>query len=160
MNKYFYHYQTPADLDDLFLYSDGEALTGVCFRDQKEGEERMLPIFSDAIRWLDHYFQEGRTDELPKHRLEGLTPFRQEVLDELLQIPYGGLTTYGEIAKRIGKKHGSRMSAQAVGQAVGWNPLCILIPCHRVIGKDGKMTGYGGGLANKIAVLRREGHEL
>jgi methylated-DNA-[protein]-cysteine S-methyltransferase len=89
-----------------------------------------------------------------------LTPFRQAVIDEMLQIPYGATVSYGDIAKAIVKKRGGRASAQAVGGAVGWNPICIIIPCHRVIGADGSLTGYGGGLGNKVSLLAHEGTEI
>jgi methylated-DNA-[protein]-cysteine S-methyltransferase len=85
-----------------------------------------------------------------------LTPFRQAVIDEMLQIPYGSTVSYGDMAKAIAKKRGGRVSAQAVGGAVGWNPICIIIPCHRVIGADGSLTGYGGGLENKVSLLAHE----
>lgn len=87
-----------------------------------------------------------------------LTAFRQEVMERLKAIPYGQTTTYGAIAKQIAAKKGmSRISAQAVGGAVGWNPIGIIVPCHRVIGANGALTGYGGGLQNKIALLKLEG---
>jgi methylated-DNA-[protein]-cysteine S-methyltransferase len=89
-----------------------------------------------------------------------LTPFRQAVIDEMLRIPYGATVSYGDIAKAIVKKRGGRASAQAVGGAVGWNPICIIIPCHRVIGADGSLTGYGGGLENKVSLLAHEGIEM
>ena len=82
---------------------------------------------------------------------------RQAVIDEMLRIPYGATTSYGDIARAIAKKRGGRVSAQAVGGAVGWNPICIIIPCHRVIGADGSLTGYGGGLGNKASLLAHEG---
>ena len=83
------------------------------------------------------------------------------VSEVMESIPFGQTVTYGDIAKRIATKLGKvRMSAQAVGGAVGWNPICIIIPCHRVIGAGGKLIGYGGGLKNKIALLKHEGVEL
>ena len=84
--------------------------------------------------------------------MEGLTPFRKTVLDVVSEIPFGETMTYGEIAKRL-----KINSAQAVGGAVGWNPICLIVPCHRVMGANGKLTGYGGGLHNKIALLKLEG---
>ena len=88
-----------------------------------------------------------------------MTPFRKEVLSRLMEIPYGETVTYGEIAQEIAQKRSTtgRMSAQAVGGAVGWNPICIMIPCHRVIGADGSLTGYGGGIENKRWLLVHEG---
>lgn len=112
-------------------------------------------------RWLDSYFAGAAPDWLPPMRLDGATPFRRMVSEEMQRLPFGTVVTYGDIAKRIAAKLGKvRMSAQAVGGAVGWNPICILIPCHRVIGAGGKLTGYGGGLKNKIALLKHEGVEL
>ena len=112
-------------------------------------------------RWLDGYFASAAPDWVPPMRLEGATPFRRMVSDEMRRIPFGQTVTYGDITKRVAAKLGkNRMSAQAVGGAVGWNPICIIIPCHRVIGAGGKLTGYGGGLKNKIALLKHEGVEL
>ena len=109
-------------------------------------------------RWLDGYFAGAAPDWLPPMRLDGVTPFRHLVSEEMQRLPFGTVATYGDIAKRVAAKLGkSRMSAQAVGGAVGWNPICIIIPCHRVIGAGGKLTGYGGGLKNKIALLKHEG---
>ena len=111
--------------------------------------------------WLDDYFACAAPDWLPPMRLDGATPFRRMVSEEMQRLPFGTVATYGDIAKRIASKLGqSRMSAQAVGGAVGWNPICIIIPCHRVIGAGGKLTGYGGGMKNKIALLKHEGVEL
>ena len=112
-------------------------------------------------RWLDGYFAGAAPDWVPPMRLEGATPFRRMVSEEMLRLPFGTVATYGDIAKQIASKLGKvRMSAQAVGGAVGWNPICIIIPCHRVIGAGGKLTGYGGGLKNKIVLLKHEGVEL
>ena len=94
---------------------------------------------------------------LPEIYIENLTPFRKEVLNIVKGIPFGQTMTYGEIARQIARERGiSRMSAQAVGQAVGWNPVCLIIPCHRVIGADGSLTGYGGGVKNKKLLLAHE----
>ena len=110
-----------------------------------------------AVKWLDIYFAGGRPDFLPPYRLVDVTPFRQQVMDLLLAVPYGRTVTYGELAKGLAEKNGrGRMSAQAVGQAVGWNPIGIMIPCHRVLGSDGRLTGYAGGMTNKQALLRLE----
>lgn len=110
-----------------------------------------------AVKWLDIYFAGGRPDFLPPYELRNVTPFRQQVMDLLLAIPYGQTVTYGELAKRLAEANGrERMSAQAVGQAVGWNPIGIMIPCHRVLGAGGSLTGYAGGIGNKAALLRLE----
>jgi len=157
-------YKTPAGFSDILLFSDGEYLTGLCFagsRDAKKhsvcAESRELPVFCEAVNWLNVYFEGGIPKRPPAYRIEGLTDFRKEVMDIMLSIPYGETVTYGEIAESIAKKHGiKRMSAQAVGGAVGWNPLCLIVPCHRVMGANGAVTGYGGGIENKIALLKLE----
>ena len=156
-------YETPRDFDDLWMSSDGVALTGLWFegsRDrvkrQADYVERDLPVFRETRRWLDLYFSGRRPDFTPDFRIDGLTPFREEVLKALLAIPYGETVSYGEIAAAIAEKRGGRMSAQAVGGAVGWNPVCIVVPCHRVVGADGSLTGYGGGVRNKALLLELE----
>ena len=143
-------------------------LTGLWFegsRDERShsGEcgMKQSETCSLARRWLDGYFAGAVPDWVPPMRLEGATPFRRMVSEVMESIPFGQTVTYGDIAKRIAAKLGkTRMSAQAVGGAVGWNPICIIIPCHRVIGAGGKLTGYGGGMKNKIALLKHEGVEL
>ena len=162
---YTRHYATPPGFDDLLMASDGEVLTGLSFcgsRDESrfigQKEEKDLPVFHAASHWLDIYFSGRQPDFTPAYRLDGLTPFRREVFGIMERIPFGRLMTYGELAQQIAGHRGSgRMSAQAVGGAVGWNPICIIVPCHRVIGANGNLTGYGGGLHNKIALLRLEG---
>ena len=160
-------YHTPDGMADLVLESDGEFLTGVRFAasakvsDSSGTKTQLLPVFKQAIRWLDEYFSGHAPDVLPPYRISGLTDFRRDVISVLLSIPYGQTMTYGEIAGLLAKRRGiDRMSAQAVGGAVGWNPLCILIPCHRVVGSSRRLTGYGGGMENKIALLRGEGIDL
>ena len=161
---YRWIYSTPDGLDDLYMSSDGEYLTGLWFAESKDaskhsiqGEEKELPIFRETLSWLDIYFSGKEPDFIPKYKIQGLTIFRQEVLDIMNTIPYGKTLTYGEIAERIAGNRGmKRMSSQAVGQAVGWNPICIIIPCHRVMGANGKLTGYGGGIRNKEALLKLE----
>ena len=158
-------YITPPSFDNLLLASDGDLLTGLHFiGSQKEGEERQegevadLPIFQETRRWLDDYFSGHQPDFTPRYKLEKATPFRQEVSEIMCTIPFGGTMTYGEIATQIAQGHGlEKMSAQAVGGAVGWNPICLIVPCHRVMGANGQLTGYGGGINNKIALLRLEG---
>lgn len=161
---YIYHYKTPEGFTDMLMNSDGEVLTGLWFEGSRdsskhkpEGEEKLLPVFQDTIHWLDLYFAGIEPDFTPSYRIQNLTPFRERVIDHMLQIPYGQTVTYGDIAAKIAKERGlKRMSAQAVGGAVGWNPLCILIPCHRVMGANKSLTGYGGGIQNKIALLNLE----
>ena len=116
-----------------------------------------MPIFDETKKWLDIYFSGKNPDFTPKYKIENLTPFRKQVIGIMNEIPYGKTITYNDIAKEIAKSKGiERMSAQAVGGAVGWNPICIIIPCHRVIGSDGSLTGYGGGINNKIKLLEIE----
>lgn len=162
---YKWHYKTPSGFDDITLSSDGAVLTRLWFdhsvdakRYDLDCEERELPIFRETCKWLDIYFSGGVPDFTPKYKISGITPFRAEVQKTMLKIPYGKTTTYGEIAALIAeKRRATKMSAQAVGGAVGWNPICLIIPCHRVLGANGKLTGYGGGIRNKEALLRLEG---
>lgn len=148
------------------MASDGTALTGLWFDEQKyfaegiepDAEEKKLPVFDEAMRWLDIYFGGRRPDFTPPLNLEKGTAFRKEVWQLLLQIPYGETTTYGELAAQLAAHNGlKRMSAQAVGGAVGHNPISIIVPCHRVVGTGGSLTGYAGGLAKKLALLKLEG---
>lgn len=165
---YTYTYKTPKQFSDMIMNSDGEYLTGLWFEGSKDsskheanGEVKVLPIFQETSRWLDLYFSGKAPDFTPKYKLNDLTPFRKEVSDIMNTIEYGKTLTYNDIAKIIAKRRGiERMSAQAVGGAVGWNPICIMIPCHRVVGANGNLTGYGGGLQNKIELLKLEGIDL
>lgn len=148
----------------LYGTSDGESITGLWMNGQKyfcstlgnDVQEKNLTIFNQLKRWLTIYFSGKEPDFLPKLAPEG-SAFRQSVWKLLLTIPYGEVTTYGAIAKSLEKESGKRMSAQAVGGAVGHNPIGIIIPCHRVIGMNGKLTGYAGGLDKKEWLLRLEG---
>ncbi len=164
--NYISHYRSP--LGNITLASDSNALTGLWFDGQKhfgstlgkEYEEKPLPVFDRTAEWLDIYF-DGRTpDFMPKIALND-TNFRREVWNILLTIPYGQTMTYGEIAGKIAHKCGAAsISAQAVGGAVGRNPISIIVPCHRVIGSNGSLTGYAGGVERKAALLRLEGIAL
>ena len=162
---YIWKYETPDGFDHMWMSSDGEVLTGLWFEGSKDtgkqmrhGTEKLLPIFEETVRWLDIYFGGGVPDFEPAYRIEKLTDFQEEVQAIMREIPYGETITYGDIAREIAAKRGvSRMSAQAVGGAVGANPICIIVPCHRVMGAGGKVTGYGGGIENKKALLRLEG---
>lgn len=161
-------YSSPIGL--LTLASDGDSLAGLWVEGQKHFGRTMgksvaandkLPLFGQTKRWLDRYFAGGRVD----HRELPLAPeggdFRQEVWDILLAIPYGTVTTYAHIARQMAAARGlPSMSSQAVGGAVGHNPITIIIPCHRVIGSDGSLTGFASGLAVKSFLLRLEGVEL
>ena len=150
------------------MASDGNALTGLWFDGQKYFAEglaetaaaKTLPVFDEAMRWLDIYFSGQKPDFLPKLHLIG-TDFQREVWDILLEIPYGQTVTYGEIARKIADKRGLKtMSAQAVGGAVGHNRVSVIVPCHRVIGSDGSLTGYAGGIERKIKLLNIEQPDL
>jgi methylated-DNA-[protein]-cysteine S-methyltransferase len=162
--NYKWLYKTPSGFDDIVMNSDGEYLTGLWFLNSKDAskhsgdcEERNLPIFQETSRWLDLYFNGQKPNFTPKYKVMNLTPFRKEVADIMMTIPYGSTLTYQSISNRIAKNRGiEQMSSQAVGQAVGANPICIIIPCHRVVGKNGSLTGYGGGIYNKVALLELE----
>ena len=159
-----YRYQTPEGFDNMLMCADGAVLTGLWFEGLRDENIHMsnlvetrhgtsLPtIIQDTYCWLDIYFSGRQPDFTPVYRMEGLTPFRKAVLDIVCEIPFGQTMTYGNVAKRL-----KINSAQAVGGAVGWNPICLIVPCHRVMGANGKLTGYGGGLHNKIALLKHEG---
>ena len=161
--EYTNHYNSP--IGGITLACDGEALTGLWFDGQKyfadnlanDHEEKSLPIFDQTIRWLDVYFSGKVPDFSPSLHIK-TTPFRKTIWEILLKIPYGQTMTYGEIAEIIAKQKGlSRMSAQAVGGAVGHNAISLIIPCHRVIGANGKLTGYAGGMHKKLYLLKLEG---
>ncbi len=164
--QYINNYKSP--IGNIVLAADDIGLTGLWFSGQKyfglyldkDHEEKDLPIFDDAKRWLDIYFSGKEPDfEIPLH-FTG-TDFQNEVWEILYSIPYGKTMTYGEIANQIAKKRGiERMSAQAVGGAVGRNEISIIVPCHRVIGSNGTLTGYAGGLDKKIALLGLENIEI
>ena len=160
--EFTHHYDSP--LGGITLASDGEALIGLWFDGQKyfpdtlekEYEDRDLPVFEQARRWLDIYFSGREPDFTPPLRMK-TTPFRKEVWEILLAIPYGKTMTYGEIAACIAKKKGFRqMSAQAVGGAVAHNSISLIIPCHRVVGAGGSLTGYAGGTDKKVKLLEME----
>ena len=156
-------YRSP--LGDLLLAADEEGLTGLWFVGQKyyanglpvESIWQETKILTETRRWLDTYFSGEEPKFTPPLHPVG-TAFRQAVWKILLQIPYGQTVTYGEIAQQLAAEQGiSTMSAQAVGGAVGHNKMSIIIPCHRVIGADGSLTGYAGGIDKKIALLKLEG---
>lgn len=138
-------------LGDIVLTSDGTSLTGLRFAEATNGEPAQdIPPLADACRWLDLYFSGARPDFTPLLAPRG-TPFQQSVWRELLAIPYGHTVSYGYIAQRLQCR-----SAQAVGGAVGRNPIALIIPCHRVIGSDGQLTGYAYGLDRKQWLLSHE----
>lgn len=160
--QYTSRYESP--LGGIILAADETGLTGLWFEGQKyfalsldkENEEKELPLFEQVKEWIDIYFSGKEPDfELPLH-FTG-SAFQNEVWEILCRIPYGQTTTYGVIAKQLAKKRGlARMSAQAVGGAVARNGISIIVPCHRVVGGDGSLTGYAGGIEKKIALLKME----
>lgn len=160
--QYITHFNSP--IGDILLAADELGLTGVWFQGQKyfadnlppEHEEKNIPVLELTTQWLITYFSGQKPDFTPPLHMIG-TPFQLSVWSILQTIPYGHTITYGEIANTIAKKKGvSKMSAQAVGGAVGHNPISILIPCHRVVGTNGSLTGYAGGIDRKIKLLTLE----
>ena len=156
------HYESP--IGGMTMASDGEALVGLWFDEQKNipdvhdvaHEERMPPVLGETRRWLDAYFSGRQPGFTPRLVLRG-SEFRKAVWEILLGIPYGQTMTYGEIARLVARQRGqSAMSAQAVGGAVGHNPISLVVPCHRVVGAQGNLTGYGGGLWRKQWLLDLE----
>ena len=154
--EYTYHYPSP--LGGITLTSDGAAVTGLRFEESCPAAQPELPVFAAAERWLDEYFGGRAPEKAPPICVTNATPFQRAVWDMLPAIPYGETVTYGEIARRLEKRLGvRRMSAQAVGNAVGRNPVALMIPCHRVMGAHGNLTGYGYGADRKLLLLRLEG---
>ena len=164
-NTYF-----SSPLGKIMLTGNDESLTGLWIAGQKyfAGTAQTLPLlkndlplFAETKKWLQDYFlcKRPSIDNLPLAPQGG--EFRQSVWKILREIPYGSLTTYGEIAREIARQNGkTKMSAQAVGGAVGHNPISIIIPCHRVVGTNGSLTGYAGGLDLKIKLLELEGVDM
>lgn len=161
-----YHYESP--LGGITIASGGESLTGLWFDGQKyfgstlaAGHTRkLLPIFKQTIKWLDIYFSGNKPEFTPPLDMK-TTEFRKAVWEILLTIPFGMTMTYGEIADRLAKQRGTaKMSAQAIGGAVGRNPISIIIPCHRVVGANGSLTGYAGGVQRKAQLLKLENADM
>lgn len=164
--QYTHSYESP--LGRMLLASDGAALTGLWFVGQKyyaaaldkQHEEKTLPVFEQTKSWLDIYFSGKKPDFTPPLEPVG-SEFRREVWELLLSIPYGRTVTYAELAAAIAERRSlSHMSAQAVGGTVGHNPILIIIPCHRVVGSGGSLTGYAGGIDRKIRLLSLEGADM
>lgn len=161
------YYDSP--LGKIILVSDGDNLTVLkleCHRFYdplmfQEIEERGdLEIFIKTKNWLDRYFR-GENPHLSEIPMSPSgSSFRRMVWKILCHIPYGEVITYGDVAKEIERRTGKKMSSQAVGGAVGHNPISIIIPCHRVVGANGSLTGYGGGIENKIKLLELEGVDM
>lgn len=161
---YLTEYETPI-IGTLTLSSDGTSITGCWFDNDRyfgygidEPVERKddLAVFEQARNWLDRYFAGDAPDPRELPLAARATAFQQQVREAMLDIPYGQTTTYGAIAKRIEQKTGKRQSARAVGGAVGHNPLCLIVPCHRVVGSNGSLTGFGGGIDMKVKLLEHE----
>lgn len=160
--EYISHYSSP--LGGITLASDGDALTGLWFDGQKyfadnldnKYEEKDIPAFGNTKEWLDIYFSGKDPGFTPDIRMK-TTDFRRAVWEIMLRIPYGQTMTYGEIAEELAKQSGiAGMSAQAVGGAVGHNSILLIIPCHRVVGANGSLTGYAGGIEKKVKLLELE----
>ena len=157
------HYDSPLGM--IYMAADDDVLKGVWFEGQKYFANTLpvghcaqtTPILAEAKRWLDIYFSGNEPDfDLPLNPTG--TDFQKRVWRILCMIPYGKTMTYGQIAAQIAAERGiARMSAQAVGGAVGHNPLSIIVPCHRVVGTNGSLTGYAGGIDRKIKLLTLEG---
>ena len=161
--EYIHRYESP--LGTITMASDGEALIGLWFNGQKyfadcleiKHEEKMLSIFEQTDEWLNIYFSGEQPNFTPMLSMK-TTEFRKAVWNIMLSIPYGKTMTYGEIADRIAEQKGmQKMSAQAIGGAVGHNSISLIIPCHRVVGRNGSLTGYAGGIDKKIKLLELEG---
>ena len=159
---YTYHYTSP--IGGITMASNGESLTGLWFDGQKyfastlsqRHVEKQLPIFDRTCEWLDLYFSGKSPDFIPPVFMY-VSNFRRDVYEILMTIPFGETMTYKEVADLIAKKHRIiSMSAQAVGGAIAHNPISLVIPCHRVIGTNGKLTGYAGGLDKKEWLLDME----
>lgn len=159
-----YYKKLASPLGEITLRSDGEALTGLWFANEKHYTDKDiqgaaladLVVFDQADAWLAEYFAGREPKVSVPLKLQG-SEFQMQVWRLLQDIPYGRLVTYGDIAKKIAAQKGlARMSAQAVGGAVGHNPMCIIVPCHRVVGANGSLTGYGGGMWRKVRLLELE----
>jgi methylated-DNA-[protein]-cysteine S-methyltransferase len=160
-------YESP--LGNILLAGDEQGLTGLWFTDggryiglglKKDAVRRETDYFAQTKKWLDIYFSGRDPGFFPQIHLVG-SDFRNRVGEIMCGIPYGKTVTYGWIAEQIAKERGQdKMSAQAVGGAVGHNPICIIVPCHRVVGSNGSLTGYGGGILRKKALLELEGNDL
>lgn len=164
--QYINYYSSP--LGKITLASNGNELIGLWFEGQKyfgstlngEYKQKSLPVFEQTAKWLDVYFSGKNPDFTPPLFLSS-TLFRNEVWKILLTIPYGKIMTYGEIAKLMAENRGvEKMSAQSVGGAVGHNPISIIVPCHRVVGTDGSLTGYAGGVDIKEKLLKFENVDM
>ena len=163
---YYTYYESP--VGKVMLLASEEALAGLWLPGQKVDQQLMAravfqdytPILEQGRTWLDRYFSGGQPtpEEIPLDPQGSV--FRKRVWRRLCKIPYGQVETYGQIARELGAENRGKMSAQAVGGAVGHNPIALIIPCHRVVGASGSLTGYGGGIERKIRLLTLEGVDL
>jgi methylated-DNA-[protein]-cysteine S-methyltransferase len=170
------HYIDTVDspMGELTIASDGQYLTGLWLVEQKyfmadviheidviqNAQDCELAIFRETRAWLERYFEGKDPGPIPAVKPRG-TEFRQRIWELLVEIPYGQLISYGELAQKVAAEKGiAKMSSRAVGGAVGHNPISIIIPCHRVVGSNGSLTGYGGGIARKIKLLELEGVDM
>lgn len=159
------YYQSP--VGRILLASDDQGLTGLWLASERfyadnltEHQLGQTPVLNSIKKWLDQYFSGQKTTFTPPLHPNG-TPFQLMVWQLLLKIPYGHTTTYAELAQQAAQKHHlAKMSAQAVGNAVGRNHIALIIPCHRVVGSNGNLTGYGGGIDKKIQLLKLEGLDM
>ena len=169
-------YEFSSPIGPITLGSDGRNLLGLWMDSQKyfpefldnnphlvTGDEALgqAPVLNESAQWLTRYFENPSVDPgpLPSFEFHG-TAFQNEVWEELAKIPYGELVTYGSIAQTLAKRRGGKMSSRAVGVAVGRNPISIIVPCHRVVGASGSLTGYGGGIKRKVYLLTHEGVDM
>jgi len=155
-----YIMRVPSPIGELTLVAEEEKLTEIRFDNagpvQGEVTERKIPVLRKTAEWLDIYFSGKEPDFMPEIEAKG-SEFRKSVWKHIAKIPYGETVTYGQIAKRIAEERDiAHMAAQAVGGAVGANPVPLIVPCHRVMGSGGKLTGYGGGIEKKIILLEIE----
>lgn len=158
--EYISHYDSP--LGRILLASDGHTLTGLWFEENTPSlgaffsPEKDKALFESTKEWLFTYFSGKDPCFTPLLTMKG-SAFRKRVWQILLSVPYGKTVTYGEIAHLLARERGTPMSAQAVGNAVGHNRIALIIPCHRVLGARGRLTGYAAGTAKKKALLELEG---
>ena len=159
-----YRKDFPSPIGILTAVSDGTSITGLWMENQRYWGQSVsadpadgsnLEVMNQLQKWLDAYFNGKEPSFFVPCKADG-TVFQQAVWEQLNRIPYGKTVTYGQIAKTIEQESGKIVSAQAVGNAIGRNPICILIPCHRVIGSNGELTGYAAGIDRKRILLELE----
>lgn len=157
--KYIHH--VPSPIGELTLVAEEDKLTEIRFNNAGspagETKEEKIPVLAETEKWLEIYFTGKDPGFCPEMEMKG-SDFQKSVWKHIEEIPFGQTVTYGQIARKIAEERGmNRMAAQAVGGAVGSNPIPIIVPCHRVMGSGGKLTGYGGGIDKKVILLGIEG---